>query len=223
MRSVAKAVVKIMNVQKHCGAGYMKFREKETGEGYSWSCNNNAMDLVGAFADMATFILGAVSHCERIQLEVGIACAGAVSGLISKLLDVSTASDGIAQHCVPAEATTEQPTILVPTPVPTPVTAAPTPQPTILVPTPVPTPVTAQPTILVPTPVPTPVPAPRLYAKDGASVSAPKETGTMTLTLVALMPVTAIASFLVGSRFARRSSSPNESAAREIEREELIQ
>jgi hypothetical protein len=197
MRSMAKAVVKIMNVQKHCGAGYMKFREKETGEGYSWSCNNNAMDLVGAFADMATFILGAVSHCERIQLEVGIACAGAISGLISKLLDVSTASDGIAQHCVPAEATTEQPTILVPTPVPTPVTA--------------------QPTILVPTPVPTPVPAPRLYAKDGASVSAPKETGTMTLTLVALMPVTAIASFLVGSRFARRSSSPNESAAREIE------
>jgi len=195
---MAKAVVKIMNVQKDCG------------DGYSWSCNNNAMDLVAAFADMATFILGAVSHCERIQLEVGIACAGAVSGLISKLLDVSTASDGIAQHCVPAEATTEQPTVLVPTPVPTPVTA----QPTVLVPTPVPTPVTAQPTILVPTPVPTPVPAPRLYAKDGASASAPKENGTMTLALVALLPVTAIASFAL-ARW--RSSSPNESVAREIE------
>merc|ERR1711879_805640 len=98
---------------------------------------------------------------------------------MAKLLDVSKAGDGIAQHCMPAPETT------------------------------------AAPTILVPTPVPTPVPAPRLYAKDGASVGAPKDTSTMTLTLVALMPVTAIASFFVGSRFAR--STPNESAAREIE------
>jgi hypothetical protein len=208
MKSMAKAVVSVMNIQKTCG------------DEYNWDCNNNAVALVSAFADMATFILGAVSHCSRIQMEVGIACAGAVTGLTAKLLDVSKASSAIAAHCVagptPTAAPGPAPTILIPTPVPTPVTE----QPTILVPTPVPTPVTQQPTILVPTPVPTPVPAPRLYAaEDGAVESAPEDNKATTFALVALLPITAIVSFFGGVRYVRRSvafATVSQEEAREI-------
>merc|ERR1719316_1667097 len=99
--------------------------------------------------------MGAVGHCSRIQFDLGIGCASAVTDIIGKLLDVSKASNSLGSECGADEAApapAPKPTVLVPTPTP-----VPQPAPTILVPTPVPTPVTAQPTILVPTPVPTPV------------------------------------------------------------------
>merc|ERR1719389_605896 len=200
MKAMAKAVVNIMEVQKSCG------------DSTNWDCTNSGLSLISAFSSMATYIMGAVGHCSRIQFDLGIGCASAVTDIIGKLLDVSKASNSLGSECGADEAApapAPKPTVLVPTPTP-----VPQPAPTILVPTPVPTPVTAQPTILVPTPVPTPVPAPRLYAKDGsraprrasrnaAFANALKDNGPVTFTLAALLPITAIAAFFGGSRLAR--------------------
>jgi len=128
MKSVAKATVNIMTVKKSCDTD-------------KWACTDNALRIIAAFADLATYLMGAVGHCSRIKIMAGIACASQIDGLIAELADVARASGRVNKLCRPQKPV-PAPTIPVPTPVPTP---------TLPVPTPVPTP-----TLPVPTPVPTP-------------------------------------------------------------------
>jgi len=88
MKSVAKATVSIMTVKKSCDTD-------------KWACTDNALRIISAFADLSTYLMGAVGHCSRIKFEAGIACAAQIDSLIAELADVARASGRINKLCQP--------------------------------------------------------------------------------------------------------------------------
>lgn len=208
MDSVVKATVSIMSLQKDCESDPMR-------------CTDNSLYIVSAVADLAAFLLGAVQHCSKTKFIASLGCGQYVTEMIGELADIGRVSSHIMKSCArathtktcgdPSQDTPDCKTKfdqakanntladffyacrndenLVPFRSHCSLCCGSADTPTVLVPQ--------------VAPIPAPV-APRLYSQEQPIGARRQASNSVTLCLVALLPITAVVGFFGGRRFSNR-------------------